>query len=241
MKTSVVEMKRVIWFRLLLALWYLIIIGIGFYFSVRYHSVKTYAMDFLIVLLLMDVFKIVSPIMSCPTGLKLDFANEELVIRYILGTKQRTIRKEEIKRIEFIKEEIKSVVKEPNYYLELKLTNGEIVKICLYGLIQKGAFKYEMITPNMLYLFVCFFGDLLIKDNKDTILREIRESLFEKKYRNVKMFFSELILKKLGMTLEDYTKELDIYDQLNWKNLESLKERFKKGEVKLHLLDDQIN
>ena len=241
MKTSVVEMKRVIWFRLLIALWYLIIIGIGFYFSVRYHSVKTYAMDFLIVLLLMDVFKIISPIMSCPTGLKLDFANEELVIRYILGTKQRTIRKEEIKRIEFISEEMKSIVKEPNYYLKLILKNGEEIKICLYGLKQKDIFRYEITIVHRLYLFVYFFGDLLIKDNKDTILREIRESLVRMKYRNVKMFFSELILKKLGMSLEDYTKELDIYDQLNWKNLESLKERFKKGEVKFHLLDEQID
>ena len=238
MKTSVVEMKRVIWFRLLIALWYLIIIGIGFYFSVRYHSVKTYAMDFLIVLLMLDVFKIVSPIMSCPTGLKLDFANGQLVIKYILGTKQKRIKKEEIKRIEFISEEVKSIAKEPNYYLKLILKNGETVKICLAGLIQKGAFKYEMLVTHRLYLLIYFFGDLLIKDNKDTILREIRESLVRMKYRNVKMFFSELILKKLGMTLEDYTKELDIYNQLNWKNLESLKERLKKGEVKFHLLDE---
>jgi len=222
-----VVLKKVILIRVIQIVVYCIFLSIGFWAQVSYYHGKNVVLDFLIIAVIYDLWtKILTPVFNCPRYVIFDFDNKTITIKWLFGKKKEIILSE-IKRIVLEWEEIKSLTREPNTTLFLYLKNREKIKICLMGLkvVSKEPVKWYFV--GILPFFISFFGELLKKNNKDAMIKIVEEALVYSKGTKDKLFmmcFSKKILTELGMKLEDYAKELELYDYLPWEKYYALKE-----------------
>ncbi len=226
-----IVLKKVILIRVIQIVVYCIFLSIGFWAQVSYYHGKNVVLDFLIIAVIYDLWtKILTPFLNCPRYVILDFANKSITIKWLLG-KKREINLSEIKRIVLEYEEAKSLTKEPNTNVLLYLRSGEKIKVCLFGLLVNEKNKVQKWGTITFYELMRFFGENLTKGNENIFLKKVEEALKSvittSKGLNTKlalMCYAEKILNELGMKLEDYAKELELYDYLPWEKYYALKE-----------------
>ena len=228
---DVIVLKKVLIIRVIQIIVYSAFICLGFWMQISYYHGKNVILSFVIIGLIYDLWtKILTPVFNCPRYVILDFKSKTITIKYISGKK---IKKNisEIKKTMIEYEEVKSLTKEPNTNVLLYLPSGEKIKICLLGLLVNEKNKILKWETRTFYELMRFFGESLTKGNENIFLKQVEGALKSVirtseglKTKLAFMCYAEKILNELGMKIEDYAREIELYDYLPWEKFYKLKQ-----------------
>ena len=235
MKNNIIVLKRILITQIIAIFGYLIVILLLTYAIAKYTHFKGVGVDIILILILIEFFRLLTPVLLCPIKIVLDKEDKKITVLYPFNIDKKEVLLDEIWRIEFNWKKISSIVKDPKYNITIYLTNKENVKICLLLLRKYGANKYTRTKLYTLYLFIYFFEDLFTKNNKEAIFKELRSWLYMSKRDIGSSYFNffviEKILRYFNMTLEEFVKQENRYDEINWEEYYKFREEYKNNRM----------